>query len=443
MLESLLLSLEEFFWGYAAFVLIMSLGVYLTAQSRFFQFRLLPDVVKNFFDQFSWKGDGRGIHPLKAFFASTGGMIGIGNVVAVATAIQLGGPGALLWVWIAAAIGSVVKYGEIYLGFKYRVENLQGGYNGGPLYYLKKAFGISLIPTIVAVLLCIYGVEIYQFSVITESINQSWGVPFFIIVPLFLAAVLWAANGGVKRIGDLCTWILPFFLIVYLLMGIWVLYVEAAQLPTMLLDVFNSAFSGHAAVGGFAGSTVIYTIQQGIARAAYSSDVGIGYDSIIQSESNTKHPIQQARLALFGVFVDISICTVSMVVVLLSGVWATLGNSVEGSQLVQSAFGHYFPYMRLFLPLFYLITGYTTIISYLCVGCRCMCHFLPTLGTRVYLVLAALAFVSFSFLSQHYALLVMSLSGAMLLIFNVLGIFLLRNEIQYDLVEEQEELVLD
>lgn len=423
---------EEFFWGYVAFVLIISLGIFLSIRFRFFQIAQLPQFFKTFFECLKKKSDGeRGIHPLKAFFASTGGMIGIGNVVGVATAVQIGGPGALFWLWVAGMIGSVVKYCEIYLGFKYRVENSSGGYDGGPMFFLKHAFKSPLIPIAVSLLLCIYGVEIYQFSVITESVKSNWHVPSLAVLTLLLGAIFWAVKGGVRRIGQICSFFVPLFLLLYIGMGTYVIASQAANIPAMMATVLRSAFTGHSAVGGFIGSSFILAVQQGIARAAYSADIGVGYDSIIQSESNTKYPIRQAHLAILGVFIDNLICTFSILIVLLSGVWKVFGPSFDGSRLVQAAFSHYFPFMHIFLPLFYIFTGYTTIIAYLCIGLKCAKHLSPKFGEIVYLIYGMGAFIFFSFMPQRHALLIMSISGALLLIINLLGIYRLRKEIAF------------
>ena len=432
-----LTSIDEFFWGYVAFILIASVGLLLSFRFRFFQIWQLPQIVKTFLYFLRQKGDGeRGIHPLKAFFASTGGMIGIGNVVGVTTAVQLGGPGALFWLWIAGTIGSVVKYCEIYLGLKYRVKNDRGSYDGGPMYFLKKAFKSPLIPTAICVLLCIYGVEIYQFSVITQSVSTNWHIPSVVVLGVLLAGVLWAVRGGIKRVGQLCSWVVPFFILVYMAMGFYVIAIEIHNLPAILGMVVRSAFTGHAAVGGFVGASFILAVQQGIARAAYSADIGIGYDSIIQSESNNADPIRQGRLAIFGVFIDNMICTMSVLIVLFSGAWKVLGSSVEGSALMQTALGHYFPGMSIFLPLFYIITGYTTIISYLCIGLKCARYLAPKVGEKIYLLYGTLAFIFFSFMPQSQALLVMSICGASLLIINLLGIYRLRKEIEWQEVKE-------
>lgn len=432
---NLLTELDEIFWGYFAFVLIMILGLILTMRARFFQVRALPSIFKTFFHFLGRTPKGeRGMHPLKAFFASTGGMIGIGNVVGIVTAVQIGGPGALVWIWIAGLIGAIVKYCEIYLGFKYRKPNNEGGYDGGPMYFLQKAFKNRFTPLAIAFLLCIYGVDIYQFSVITDSISTNWHLNHFGVIVILLACVLYAAVGGVRRIGQICTWVMPLFLFLYLFMGFWVIGQELHALPGILWEVCKSAFSGHAAIGGFAGSSVVLAIQHGIARAAYSADIGVGYDSIIQSESAALHPERQARLAILGVAIDNLICTFSILVVLVSGVWKAL-TPLEGSELIQAALGNYFPYMQYFIPFFFVVTGYTTIIAYFVVGIKCARYLAPRFGRMFYIFYGVSAFIFFSFVPQNQALLVMSVSGAMLLLINLLGIFRLRKEIRFEEVE--------
>jgi len=421
--------LDQIFWGYFAFILILILGSYLTIKSRFLQIWSFPAIVKTFIQFLKMRAQNSpGVHPLRVFFASVGGMIGVGNVVGIVTALQIGGPGALFWVWVAALIGSILKYSEIILGLKYRVPNGQGGYDGGPLYFLKAAFRSRAIPLIVAILLCVYGVEIYQFSVIAESVSTNWHLNRYLVIGTLLTLVLYAGAGGVRRIGKICTAVIPFFIVCYVLMGLWVLVQEAHLLPSLLRSVFQSAFAGHAAIGGFAGSSMILAIQHGISRAAYSSDLGIGYDSIIQSESSTVYPEKQANLAILGVFIDNLICTMSILIVLISGAWMA-NPPIEAGRLVQTALSHYFPSMDLFIPFFLLIVGYTTLIAYFCVGMKCARFLFPRHGEKIYFIYAALAFIFFSFFDQTQALLVMSLSGALLLSINLLGIFRLRDQI--------------
>ncbi len=287
-----------------------------------------------------------------------------------------------------------------------------------------------LIPIVVALLWCVYGVEIYQFSVITDSISSNWGIHRLVVIPTLLLLVLWVGTGGVNRLATICSWIMPFFLAIYLAMGMWVILHEMGSLPMIFADVFRSAFTGHAAVGGFAGSSVMMAIGQGTARAAYSSDIGIGYDSIIQSESRSHEPQRQGHLAILGVLVDNLICTFSILIVLVSGVWKSI-DPMEGSELIKTALSSYFPYMEYFIPFFFFVTGYTTIIAFFTTGIKCARYVAPKWGKRLYIPYGVLSFICFSFLPQSQVLLIMSISGAMLLIINMLGMFRLRHEIVF------------
>lgn len=421
--------LEHIFWSYIAFTLILVLGVYMTVRMNFLQIRLFPKSVKLFFNFLTKaSADEKGIHPLKAFASSVGGMIGIGNIVGIVSALQFGGPGALFWVWIAGLFGSIIKYSEILLGLKYRVHNDRGGYDGGPLYYLKIAFKSRIIPVIVALLLCIYGVEIYQFHVITDSLSSNWHINRFVMIALLLSLILYTGIGGIQRLGKICSLLMPFFILSYVFIALYVIGKEYALLPAIFKTVCTSAFTGHAAVGGFVGSSLILTLQQGISRAIYSGDIGIGYDSIIQSESSTTYPHWQALLGIFGVFIDNFICTLSILLVLVTGTWL-LSPQAPTSDLVLLSLDKYFPSMHIFLPLFLLLAGFTTIIAYFCVGLKCARYLSPKYGERLYFLYAFSSFLFFSFFDQTKALLVMSLSGSLLLIFNLLGIYRLRKEI--------------
>ena len=425
-----LIKVDNFFWAYIAFILIALLGIGLTIQSNFYQVRILPKVFKTFFSFLDKKQtSSRGTHPLRAFFASVGGMIGIGNIVGIVTAVQLGGPGALFWVWNAALIGTIIKYSEIFLGLTHRITNSSGGYDGGPMYFLAKAFKSRWIPILISILLCIYGVEIYQFVVITDSITANFSINRYIVIAVLLFFILYASSGGVPRIGKICSTVMPVFMILYVALCSWIIFSNISIVPAIFKVVISSAFTGHAAVGGFAGATVLLSVQYGLSKAAYSADIGIGYDSIIQSESSVVQPEKQAQLAILGVCLDNLICTMSILVALVSGLWKAEG--VEASYLIQAALSQYFPYMNLFMPIFIFIVGYSTMISYFCVGIKCATFLNPKYGKKIFMVYGAIALVFFSFFDQTSAFLVVSLVQAMLLIINLIGIYLLRKQISF------------
>lgn len=437
LLSNLILDIENYLWAYAGVPAVILLGIVLTVQSRFAQIRNLPAAVKVFASFF--KSDcpsNKGVPPLKAFFACIGGSVGVGNVVGVCTAVQIGGPGALFWIWVTAFAGAIVKYSEVYLGLRYRISDDQGGYAGGPMYYLRRAVDKPWVSGLVCVLLCLYGVEIFQFNVVTTSISTNLGLNLYVVVAVFLGLILFAGSGGVRRVGSISSALIPLFVFSYVGMASWVLLNHLSDLPGVFADVFSSAFSGHAAFGAFVGSTLISTISQGVRRGCYTGDIGIGYASVIHSQTSVTVPERQALLVIFEIFVDtFFICSSSVAVVLASGVWQ---EPIHGTMLVQTALSEFFPYMNYFMPFFLFLVGYATINAYFCVGLRCAEFLLPKRGRLLYQLYAIVALVGFSFADSTMAQSVMAIAGGLLLLMNSVGIFLLRKEISFDLSSVEE-----
>ena len=424
--------LDDFLWSYVGFILISLFGAYFTFKTRFFQFRVLGRLRRTVqVLNEDAKKNPKGIHPLRLYFASVGGMVGLGNIVGAVMAVIIGGPGALFWLWIASLSGMLIKYSEIYLGMKYRVPNKEGGYDGGPMYYLQHAFRRKTIPYIVAFLLCIYGVEVSQFLIISDTISDTFALSKPWVVGCLLIAVIYSALGGIKRLANICCIIMPIFIILYVLMSLWVIVLNADLIPSLLKTVFIGAFQGHAPLGGFVGSTLVMAAQNGISRAVYSGDLGIGYDSIIQSESSAKHPERQARMAIFSVLTDAIICTMSIFLVLMTDIW-TMDKVCIPSNCVSEALSLYFPYMPYFMAIFFFFAGYTTIISYMAVGLKCSRFLAPKWGQKMYYVYAICAFPFFSYFDQTRVFMIMSFSGGLLMLFNVVGIVKLRHKIKFD-----------
>lgn len=431
-LFQLLNDFDDFLWSGVAFPLILFIGIYFTIRSGFTQIRCFPIAVKNFYTFLkSEVPKAGGVHPLKTFFASVGGCVGIGNVVAVCTAVQLGGPGALFWLWVTAIIGMIVKYCELYLGMRFRVTRPDGHHDGGPMYFLQHAFKWAWIPSLVAGLLCVYGVEIYQFSVVTKSLSFNLGLNEYLVTGILLLLVVLAARGGVQRVGGISSWMIPIFFCLFFGMGLWVVWLHLGELPHVLALVFTSAFTGHAAVGGFAGSTMLMAASLGMRRACYSGDLGVGYASVIHSESRIRKPEKQAALAFVEIFLDsFMICTMSILIILLTGVWT---ESTSAELLVQEALSKHFPYMNFFMPLFLSLLGYSTIIAFFCVGLKCAQYLNPRYGRRCYYLYSVIALPLFSLLETSSALSVMSITNAALAIVNLIGMFRLRSIMGFDI----------
>jgi AGCS family alanine or glycine:cation symporter len=426
--------IDALFWGFVAFFLILLLGLYFTVHTRAFQIRSLAQIVRTFYHFLrhpATESSEMGIHPIRLFFTSVGGMIGIGNVVGIVTAIQFGGPGALFWVWVTGLVGSVIKYAEIYLGFKYRIPKSCGsGFQGGPVHVLKEAFKNRALSVIVALFLCVYCVEVFQFSVMVESISYNYSIEKPIAAFVLLSMILYIVIGGVDRVTKYCMYINPLMMFGYLFMCFWVIVNHLGEIPHLLNTVLTSAFSGHAAVGGFAGSSILMGIRYGVSRAAYSADIGMGYDSSMQVESRVSHPENQAKLSVFGVYVDNFFCSLTCIVILLSGVWK-MAPMVDPPLAVQAALFPYFPFVAKLLPIFFFIAGFTTIVAYFSVGVKTSQYLFPNKGRQIYLMYGLIAMPLFSYLGGSYALLLMSLSGAGLLVLNLTGIYRLRKQVLF------------
>lgn len=427
---------ENLLWGYIGAPIIMLLGLYLSISTNFIQLRKFPAVLKTFFAFFKLKEhECEGLHPLKAFCVSLSGSVGVGNIVATCTAVQLGGPGALFWIWTTAIAGMIIKYAEVFLGLRYRQSNGRGGYNGGPIYFLQHAFKNRAVPALAALLLCIYGVEVYQFRVITEAIAVNLSINELLMAGILLALVLFAASGGIQRVSTISTAIVPIFVLVYVGMGLWILINNITAIPMLLKEVIVAAFSGPALVGGFVGGALMKTISEGARRSCYSGDIGVGYASIIHSESSVKEPEKQASLAIIDIFVDaFLICTTSIMLILITGVWK---EPISTALLVQAALSQYFPYMHFFMPLFLFLVGYSTINAYFCVGLKCAQWLSPNYGKMFYYCYAIGSFVMFSFLDPISAQSVISIAACCLLVLNSYAIVKLRNEISYAFNEEK------
>jgi alanine or glycine:cation symporter, AGCS family len=426
--------LDSFLWTFPALLLIVGLGAYLTLASRCVQIRRFPSILRHFYSLLRMReeSDGRGIHPLKAFFAAIGGAIGIGNIIVICIAVQLGGPGALFWVWVTGFFAMMLKYSEVFIGIRHRVANHSGSYDGGPMYFLQRAFPKARwVAGIVCLLLCIYGVEILIFSEMVTSLSVNWHLPRWGIIVALLLMILWAAGGGIRRVGQVCSMVIPLFVLIFVGMSLWVLSLNWELLPSLFATVFRSAFTGHAAIGGFAGSTVLMTIVQGAARGCYSGDVGIGYASVVHSETALERPQLQAGLAILGIFLDTFIvCSMSLFLILITDVWM---EPMDPGLLVQTALSRYFPYMNLFMPFLIFLLGYSTMTTIFCVGLKSAQFLAPTWGRKIYWLYALITLPLFSSVNPKTALLVMSLSGALLLIINLVGIFRLRKELDFDI----------
>lgn len=435
---SLVGQVEELFWVYLGTPGLIGIGLYLSIKSRFFQVRQFGHIIHIFKKFAQQKSDdtARGVAPIHAFFASVGGAIGIGNLVSVCIAVQVGGPGAVFWMWVAALLGMLVKYGEIYLGIKFRVQNNENSYTGGPMMFLRHVPGGKFWSIFATFLMCLYGIEIYIFRVVSYSISVGWDISPLIVIPGLLFLVIGVGRGGVKIVGKICSVVIPFFLAAYLGMGFWVILKNVANLPAVLYSIFVHAFTPHAAIGAFVGNTVMLSISHGVRRACYTGDIGVGYASTMHAETRESIPSKQAALGVIDIFLDsFVVCSMSLMLILTTGIWH---KGVDPAFMVSEVLSAYFPYVNYIWPLFIFLLGYTTLIAFFAAGRRAATILSPKYGSTIYMGIATCSFLTFSFLgTQVQCLSIMSIVGSLLLVCNLYGLFFLRDQVIFDVRHDQ------
>jgi len=332
--------LNGYVWGGPMIVLLIGTGLLLTILTGIVQFRYLGFALREVLGKVFSGGQGRGsVTPFQAVATALASTVGVGNIAGVATAIFLGGPGALFWLWISGILGMCTKYAEIVIAMHYREPDESGTMRGGAMYTLKKGLGLPWLGAIFALLTSIaaFGIgNMVQANSVAESLNASFGIRPMLTGILLVVVTAVVILGGIKRIGEFTSVLVPFMAALYLGGGFVVLVTHLDRIGPALSLVFDGAFSGTAATGGFAGSTVMLALRFGIARGLFSNEAGLGSAPMVHAAAQTDHPVRQGMYGIFEVFVDtILICTITGLVILVTDTWASGAN---GAALSARAF---------------------------------------------------------------------------------------------------------
>ena len=327
-------------WGWPMIVLLLGTGVLLTVLTGFIQFRRLPFALREVLGKLFERGHGAGsVTPFQAVATALASTVGVGNIAGVATAIHIGGPGALFWLWVSGILGMCTKYAEIVTALHYRERDETGTMRGGAMYTLKKGLGLPWLGAIFALLtaLAAFGIgNMVQANSVSASLAESFGVDPRLSGVVMIALTAVVILGGIKRIGEFTSVLVPFMAILYLAGGLVIILLNAGSVPSVLATVFREAFTGSAATGGFVGSTMIIALRFGVARGLFSNEAGLGSAPIVHAAAQTDHPVRQGLYGIFEVFVDtILICTTSGMVILLTQTWT---GDVTGAALAARAF---------------------------------------------------------------------------------------------------------
>lgn len=372
MLE-LLKALDAFVWGPPLLILLVGTGIYLTIRLGLLQVARLPKAFQLIFTKDKGHGDVSSFAALCTALAAT---VGTGNIIGVATAIKVGGPGALFWMWMAAFFGMATKYAEGLLAIKYRTKDANGAVAGGPMHYIILGMGekwrpLAIFFALAGVLVALLGIGTFtQVNSITESIQNTAQINPAITALVLSVFVAIAVFGGLKSISKVSTAVVPFMAIVYILGTLIVIFFNIEKIPATLALIFTSAFSPVAAVGGFAGATIRTAIQNGVARGVFSNESGLGSAPIAAAAAKTNEPVEQGLISMTGTFIDtLIICTLTGLTILVTGVWS---GDLNGVALTQSAFSTIFSnFGSVLLTIFLVLFAFTTILGWNYYGERC------------------------------------------------------------------------
>lgn len=321
--------LDGFVWSpFLLIPLLLGTGLWLTFRLGFLQFRKLGAGLRlGLIDRKDDGGEGD-ISQYQALSTALAATVGVGNIVGVSTAIGIGGPGALFWMWVTGILGMASKYSEAFLGVRFRTKDAKGEISGGPQYYLQKAipnkFGKTLaVIFAVFAALAAFGIgNLTQANAVADNMEHTFGVPHIVSGIIMFVGVGAVLLGGIKSIGRMTAAFVPFMIIIFLFASIWVLIAYIDQVPGAFALVFTDAFSGTAATGGFLGAGIILVIQMGVARGLFSNESGMGSAAIAAAAAKTTHPVRQGLVSMTQTFIDtIIMVSLTGLAIIATGVW--------------------------------------------------------------------------------------------------------------------------
>lgn len=379
----LLSTVSSIVWGPYMLTLILGTGVVLMLRLGGMPILKIGYGFRQLFSGRKDSGEEGVITPFAALMTSLSATIGTGNIAGVATAIGLGGPGALFWMWCSAFVGMATKYSEAVCAVHFREVDDKGDHVGGPMYYIRNGLGANW--RWLAVLFAFFGAFAgfgigngVQANSVSSAMNNAFGVSEFATAVVMMVLVALVLIGGVRRIAEVATRLVPLMASLYVLAGVSVLLLNIGGIPDALVLVVKSAFSSEAVGGGAAGTAVMLAIQFGVARGVFSNEAGLGSAPIAHAAAKTDSPVRQGTVAMLGTFIDtLIICSITGLAIIVTGVW---DGEAKGAAMSQAAFAASLPYGDVLISLGLCVFAFTTILGWSYYGERCAEYLF---GTRV------------------------------------------------------------
>lgn len=366
-------------WGpFLLIPLLLLTGLWLTLILRGLQFRQLGYSLWLALVKRKEEGAEGDISHYQALSTALAATIGVGNIAGVATAIFLGGPGAVLWMWITGLVGMATKYSEAFLGVKYRRVDAKGEQSGGPMFYLQRGiqnwfgtllgFAFAIFAAIAA-----FGIgNMVQANTVADSINDQFGIATWVTGAVLMVAAGAVIIGGIRSIGRVTAAFVPFMAITYIIGALWVLIVNVEALPEAIALIFTDAFTGTAATGGFLGAGVAQVIQYGVARGIFSNESGLGTGGIAAAAAKTTHPVRQALVSMTQTFIDtLVVVSFTALTIIVTGAWTS---GEEGATMTMLAFERGLPgeWGSIIVALAVALFAFSTLLGWSYFGERCM-----------------------------------------------------------------------
>ncbi len=394
-IQSFLTEVSNFVWGPPMLILLVGTGIYLTFLLKGLQFRTLLHSLWLALIKRKDEGDNPGdISHFQALMTALAATVGTGNIAGVATAIAIGGPGALFWMWITGLFGMATKYAEAVLAVKYREQDEKGEMSGGPMYYISKGLKMKWLGVLFAVFASIaaFGIgNMVQSNSVADAVRHSFDIPVYFTGIILAFATALVILGGIKSIGKVTQVLVPIMVVFYMLAALVVVFIHIEHVPSVIVLVLTEAFTGTAAAGGFTGATIMLTIRMGVARGVFSNESGLGSAPIAAAAAQTKHPVTQALVSMTQTFIDtIVVCSFTGFAILVSEVWTSGANGVP---LTSMAFTTALPgeWGGIIVSLGIILFAYSTILGWCYYGEKSLEFLLGVKAVKPYRVLFVIA----------------------------------------------------
>lgn len=448
---NILEKLNAILWGAPSLILLTGTGLFLTFVLKGMQFTKLMHAFKLAFVPNKKEAESEGdISNFKALMTSLAGMIGNGNIAGVATAVTLGGPGAIFWMWVVGLLGMTTKYAEALLAMKFRVQNDKGEYSSGPMYYIEKGLGHRF--KFLAIAFAIFGAfaalgigNSVQSNTIADVMTNSFNVSGFITGIVLVILISLIIFGGLKRISNVAGFFVPMMAIFYIGASVTILIINYDQILPAFGLIFKYAFTPVSAAGGFTGIMVMQAIQNGVSKGIFSNEAGLGTVALISGNAKAGHPATQALVAMTGTFiVTIIVCTMTGLVLLVTGYWDPTGGllsgvshdaKLEAGALTSMAFGASLGTLGEYVvSLSVIFFGFSTIIAWFVYGAKCFEYLFGVKYVMLYGVIYVIATFVGTIANLKTVWLFADTANAMMMIPNLIGILFL-----YKIIKQETE----